>query len=627
MRKSGQITVFLTLAMMCICSLVCGLIESARTAGAGWYLKQAADSAMDSIFSGYHREVWEKYRLFLLEYGEKKELEEAWLHYMEPYMEEHAWYPVTLQSASVIGMSGITDDHGTHFKQEIQDYMRYGILAEKIDEKTISKLWDRLKEAGSLQKVSGAYNGRAKEAVGMERALETLYVSFKRQEESEHRAKERLSRMDGRGFREEAGRLKKEIRRVPGLIKAYSEKAEIFAAHLTESRNMLMEEQDTWSDGVRQAMAGELADYESYSLESGEKRREIQSYLPMEEENMIAIDRSVKRSAEVEEELAHWDEEEEGEGPDKEALWNSVEAIWHDVKIPGLTFRTGIKDPEKQNMLEQVQKMAGLHLLKLILPEGTKLSEGVIPVKNLPSTAHSEGGETKDGLVERFLTDEYCTGFFTCFLSGEEKEVKYEREYLLGGKAADEENLKAAAARILALREGLNLIHILSDGEKREEARTLAGVITGIVGAAPFIGIVAFFIMTVWALGESIIDLKALLAGKQVPLIKSRDTWRLDLAGLLSLGGRGRLKEGEAGGQGMDYGEYLKLLLFIETAGRLYYRMMDVIQMNILRSQADFSMEYCAYQAEIEGKGIGKHLFLCGGDPHYEMTVHTDKAY
>ena len=57
MRKSGQITVFLSLVLLCVCSLVCGLVESARTAGAGWYLKLAADSAMDSVFSGYHREA------------------------------------------------------------------------------------------------------------------------------------------------------------------------------------------------------------------------------------------------------------------------------------------------------------------------------------------------------------------------------------------------------------------------------------------------------------------------------------------------------------------------------------------------------------------------------------------
>lgn len=91
MRKSGQITVFLSLVMLCVCSLVCGLVESARTAGAGWYLKMAADSAMDSVFSGYHRAAWEQYRLFLLEYEDEDEPGSTWLKHMEPYMETHGW--------------------------------------------------------------------------------------------------------------------------------------------------------------------------------------------------------------------------------------------------------------------------------------------------------------------------------------------------------------------------------------------------------------------------------------------------------------------------------------------------------------------------------------------------------
>ena len=127
MRKSGQITVFLSLVMLCVCSLVCGLVESARTAGAGWYLKVAADSAMDSVFSGYHRAAWEQYRLFLLEYGEEDEPGSTWLKHMEPYMETHGWYPAVIQSASVKGISRITDEHGANLKQEIQNYMRYGI--------------------------------------------------------------------------------------------------------------------------------------------------------------------------------------------------------------------------------------------------------------------------------------------------------------------------------------------------------------------------------------------------------------------------------------------------------------------------------------------------------------------
>ena len=62
--RRGEITVFLSLILICVCGLVCGLLESARTAAARCYLQTAAFSAMDSLFSQYHRTLWEEYRIF-----------------------------------------------------------------------------------------------------------------------------------------------------------------------------------------------------------------------------------------------------------------------------------------------------------------------------------------------------------------------------------------------------------------------------------------------------------------------------------------------------------------------------------------------------------------------------------
>ena len=59
MRKRGEITVFLTMILVCVWALLCGLVESARTAGARCYLRQALDSSMDSLFGQYHRKLWE----------------------------------------------------------------------------------------------------------------------------------------------------------------------------------------------------------------------------------------------------------------------------------------------------------------------------------------------------------------------------------------------------------------------------------------------------------------------------------------------------------------------------------------------------------------------------------------
>ena len=43
-RLRGEITVFLSLILVCVFSLMMGLLESARTAGARLYLQMAADS-------------------------------------------------------------------------------------------------------------------------------------------------------------------------------------------------------------------------------------------------------------------------------------------------------------------------------------------------------------------------------------------------------------------------------------------------------------------------------------------------------------------------------------------------------------------------------------------------------
>ena len=174
MQKSGQITVFLSLALLCIFSLMCGLIESARMAGARCYLKLAADSAMDSVFSEYHREAWDQYRLFLLEAKDEKEIKDSWNQFMEPYMDSSGWYGMAMESAEVSDRVSITDDGGSHLDKEILDYMKYGIIKDMPDADGAADLLKNLKEASSVESLSQSYSGHTKEAVRLERALEDI---------------------------------------------------------------------------------------------------------------------------------------------------------------------------------------------------------------------------------------------------------------------------------------------------------------------------------------------------------------------------------------------------------------------------------------------------------------------
>ena len=75
----GGITVFLSLILTCICALMGGLFESARAAGSGWYMQMALNSSLDSLMSCYHREIWDKYRIFVLECADKEPGAPDWI--------------------------------------------------------------------------------------------------------------------------------------------------------------------------------------------------------------------------------------------------------------------------------------------------------------------------------------------------------------------------------------------------------------------------------------------------------------------------------------------------------------------------------------------------------------------
>ena len=73
MRHRGEVTVFLTMILVSIMTLLLVVVESARETGARLYLRMAADSSMDSVMAQYHRGLWENYRILGLETGERKD--------------------------------------------------------------------------------------------------------------------------------------------------------------------------------------------------------------------------------------------------------------------------------------------------------------------------------------------------------------------------------------------------------------------------------------------------------------------------------------------------------------------------------------------------------------------------
>ena len=351
----------------------------------------------------------------------------------------------------------------------------------------------------------------------------------------------------------------------------------------------------------------------------------------------------IEESYEVEREIEEWeddDDDEDGDSePDYESLWRPVRNGLQSIKVPALSFAHGVKDKETENLLKQVEQLYQEGLLELLVPEGQTVSKKTVETSLLPSEAESYDEESGSGsMAEHILVNEYCGKFFRQFCTEETASghaLDYEVEYLICGNPNDPDNLSGVVHRLLAVRAGLNLIHILRDKGMRKQARTLATVITGAAAITPLVLVTTFFVMSVWSLGEALMDVKGLLAGKKVKLVKKKDDWTLTIENLISMAKNRNLDAG-GGDSGLSYLSWLKILLFVTPIVRQDYRIMDVIELNLAQGKSGFCMRNAVYQVQMSGNVCGKHLFFSPafvenltGNCDYSMmvTVKAERRY
>lgn len=170
--------------------------------------------------------------------------------------------------------------------------------------------------------------------------------------------------------------------------------------------------------------------------------------------------------------------------------------------------------------------------------------------------------------------------------------LDYQLEYLLGKKGSDAENLRAAVRKLALLREGANAAYLYGDTGKRAEISAMAAGVSAVTLAPYLQPLLETSILFAWAYIESIQDVKLLLEGGRVPLIKTASTWQTDLSNILEFSGEPVAAEGT---QGFTYGQYLAALLFFEEEEELLYSMMDVMEMDIRKTayHENFRMDGC----------------------------------
>lgn len=211
-------------------------------------------------------------------------------------------------------------------------------------------------------------------------------------------------------------------------------------------------------------------------------------------------------------------------------------------------------------------------------------------------------GSVLETAVNAVLFHSYLMTHFSDYLEENgDGALSYELEYLIGGKAADRDNLFSIAMQICVLRTALHFISLYTDGACKSAAEQAALAACGIIGLPALTSLIAFVLLFVWAAEEAIVDAAALLQGKKLALYPARNTGSLTFPEIFLFSQKlvlGKAKEKkEAGAAAFGYREYLQVYLLLLPRETKCYRALDLIQENLRKNYRDsFRVNRCVWK-------------------------------
>ena len=285
-----------------------------------------------------------------------------------------------------------------------------------------------------------------------------------------------------------------------------------------------------------------------------------------------------------------------------------------DSEEPGEAFDSDrLKKDLEESPIGKAEEEKAKGFLALVVPEDRKVSVYQADLAEAPSRISVDNRETTgsdllEDALRKVMFNEYVLSQFVCFTDDADKKgLKYQTEYVLFGSESDEKNLKSTVNRIMWMREGMNLVHILGS-HKWAEAEDIATALLAWTENPVIIELAAMAMAAAWAYGEAILDMRALLHGKKVAFVKTDESWTLSLEGLMDQAWD-RGIEAKSSESGMSYEGYLRLMLYLNNVHTVAYKTMDLVQDDLRLEYPHFYMSTQIYAVEFLTKMKAAPLF------------------
>lgn len=633
--QKGSITVFLSLLLVLLISVVTVSLESAHLAAVRSQIGMESEAAMYNLFSHFEKSLYEKYELLFvnnrLNFADILEAELKTGSSSEISMVQgmnHLSFHT--ESVKVGNMVYLVDHNGEAFQEEINQILAADVIA--MVKQSITGYIKQLSQSGTvtdymneimeqslplpdmMEQVSQAAEQSETAGKGIselkrkadscaDKAMEYRKILKQSEEEDSVNTdavkKKQELKEELRVLADDKRKLEKSLKNVLEELEEYEKSAEKITGNLEEVRAGLQEEELV--DDYKETLYEELKSVLDATSESGSWYQHLDSAKENVRKNLNLLQATyVPSSEELSSEVVL-------NGDVEKDLKHAVEVLGECSSVDIPVGKAAVENKysiSARSLVKTVQKLITEGVFSIIVDNQDQLSKRVVNMVDMPSQKQTKEKEDSgknmfqsavDNTRDTLALNIYLTEYMDCYQDG----GSYDLEYILGKNNSDRDNLKSTVNQLLLLRQAMNLVYLLTDAGKRSQAQTAAAAMLAITGNGVLIQGMSMVILTAWAYAEAVADVKTLVNQGKIDFIKNTENWKLSLEQAADY--RNWTSSGNSKGKsGMDYQEYLRVLLFFHSRVNNMFRGLDMIQWNICQSDPNFRISQCVYAMDAD---------------------------
>lgn len=260
---------------------------------------------------------------------------------------------------------------------------------------------------------------------------------------------------------------------------------------------------------------------------------------------------------------------------------------------------------EVKNPTDALEKMRKKGILELALDNPSGVSDKSISLENLIQKRATSGGINQgnmeleelsetEKLLERFFFQEYLLSYMGHYGAESNEDVlSYQVEYLVTGKNNDTDNLRSVVNVIFALREVANTYYVIDNEGCQIIAQVLATILASAMELPEATEILKWILLFGWAFAESVYDIRCLMKGERIPLMKDSESWHYSLENALVI--NSEISSSTSETEGLSYEDYLRIFMFLQKEDTLTMRAMNMVEADIRATQGNenFRLDGC----------------------------------